>query len=185
MNYQTAYGNATIIPNEALHNPSTNGRVLVEMTPENNDVRFKMMERIAVKNIATPYTEAIKGLWEDTIVTKLFFSAENIQIIQNAIRAEVYTKTKYITPPPNIEHLKTIMRSKVIMFYQYDPDINTVTSQIERLNKIVIDESVKFIVSASHAHMQYLKDQSSMAMPLVTPLNHDRNYKQLELPQWL
>ena len=59
-----------------------NGRVNLE-EPENPDARFQMFERVQVKNKATEYREPLKGDLQDTMVSKVFFSADNIQIIQN------------------------------------------------------------------------------------------------------
>ena len=59
-----------------------NGRInIIDDTDPN--IRFKMTEKIAVKNKATEYRDAITGLQEDNLLAKVFFSEGNIQILQN------------------------------------------------------------------------------------------------------
>ena len=51
-----------------------NGRVNLE-EPENPDARFQMFERVEVRNKATEYRDAVKGDFQETILSKVFFSA--------------------------------------------------------------------------------------------------------------
>ena len=64
-----------------------NGRVNIVDIPY--DVKFQMQEKIAIKNKASEYREALNGVLENTMLSRAYFSAENIQIIQNALRAGV------------------------------------------------------------------------------------------------
>ena len=66
-----------------------NGRVNIMDTPSTNII-FDMHERIAVKNKTTEYRGALTGELETNVLSQVFFSAENIQIIQNGLRAGVY-----------------------------------------------------------------------------------------------
>jgi hypothetical protein len=151
------------------------------VTPENPDARFQMFERTAQKNKATDFYNALQGNLQDSTLSLAFFSKENVQIIQNGVRAGVYEKSekKFVIPPPNIDSLHIIMRSTFLQ-YSENSDIN-ITGQIQKLNKIVIDYTVKELYSASVFHLNYLQDQSNLPVPLEQPLNHDRNYKQLEI----
>lgn len=157
-----------------------NGRVDL-VTPYPPDVRFKLQERVANQNKPSSYYEAMKGTWEDSVLSNIFFSKENIQIIQNGIRAGVYEKSgsqKLIVPPQDLDNLMIVMRS---VFLQYaDFYLDNITEQVERLNSLVLDFCVKDVYSASLSYLKYLKDQSTIAVPLKQPQHHDRNYKQLE-----
>ena len=83
---------SSIIPNDVQSNSmiinmnNYNGRVNI-IEPDTPDAVFKMQERLAVKNKATEYREALDGVWETNPLSNVFFSAENIQIIQNGLRA--------------------------------------------------------------------------------------------------
>ena len=160
-----------------------NGRVNV-IAPENPDARFQMYEKIAVKNKTTEYREALLGNWEDNAVSQVFFSAGNIQILQNGLRAGVYKMSgnKYVIPPQNIDVLKIIMR---YMYLQYAEHYATdITKQVERLNQTVWDYAVPNVYGETTGYMKYLQDQSSLVMPLQWPQQPDRVYKQLELKPW-
>ena len=169
---------------EFITNPNKyNGRVNI-IEPENPNARFQMFERIAVKNKTTAYRDALEGDWENNALSQVFFSAGNIQILQNGLRAGVYkmSNNTFVIPPQNIETLKTIMRS---MYIQYAEHYATnVTGQVERLNKTVWDYAVPSVYGETMGYMKYLQDQSSLVVPLVWPQQPDRVYKQLELKPW-
>ena len=160
-----------------------NGRVNIIELPDPK-VQFQMQERIAIKNKATNYGEALKGDWEDNQLASLFFSAENIQILQNGIRAGVYkmSNNKYVVAPPNVDTLKIIMRSTYIQYAEHYLD--KIKEQIQRLNKIVLDYSVPATYNESVGYLKYREDQSTLVMPMDRPLKYDRSYKQLELKPW-
>lgn len=162
-----------------------NGRVNLE-EPENPDARFQMFERIEVKNKATEYREPLKGDFEETLVSKVFFSAENIQIIQNGLRAGVYKKSgnrELVIPNQNIDILKQIMRTMFLEYSLFQPD--NITQQVERLNNIVLDYVVPKVFGEAIGYLKYLEDQSRLVVPLELPQQPDRVYKQLELQPYM
>jgi hypothetical protein len=162
-----------------------NGRVNLE-EPENPDARFQMFERIEVKNKATEYREPLKGDYEDTILSKVFFSAENIQIIQNGLRAGVYKKSgdrQLMIPSQNMDVLKQIMRHMFLEYSVFQP--KNITEQVERLNNLVLDYTVPKIFSEAIGYLKYLEDQSRLVVPLELPQQPDRVYKQLELKPYM
>ena len=111
----------------------------------------------------------------------MFFSAGNVQILQNGIRAGVYenSQQKYIIPPQNQDALKIIMRSIFLQFSQNSP--NNITKQVEVLNEMVLDYCVPFVYNECVAYMKYLEDQSTLVMPMNREMRPDREYKQLEM----
>jgi hypothetical protein len=160
-----------------------NGRVNI-IQPESPDAVFRMQERLAVKNKATEYREALTGTWENNILSDAFFSAENIQIIQNGLRAGVYemSEKKYVIAPQNIDTLKVIMRSTYLQYAEHYP--NKITEQIVRLNKLVLDYAIPTVYNEAVGYVKYRIDQSTLVVPLAIPRRHDRKYKQLELKSW-
>jgi hypothetical protein len=162
-----------------------NGRVNIMDLPDSN-VRFKMYEKIALKNKATEYRNPVAGILEDNMLEKVFFSSGNIQILQNGLRAGVYQMSKdkkIVLPPQNIDHLKIIMRSMYLQYAEHREDIS-VTSQVETLNKIVLDYIIPTLYNETMGYMKYLEDQSTLVRPLSMPNVVDRDYKQLELKPW-
>lgn len=183
--YSNDYSSNDYKKNHSLLNLDAkyNGRVNV-LEPENPDIRFQMYEKVAVKNKATEYREALTGEWENNLLAKVFFSQGNAQIVQNGLRAGVYemSKNQYVIPPQNMDALKIIMRNIYLQYAQhYATDV---TGQVERLNNLVLSQCVPMVYNETVGYMKYLQDQSSLVVPLDVPMHHDRNYKQLELKPW-
>jgi hypothetical protein len=159
-----------------------NGRINIIQPPNQTSMSFS--EKIYVDNKSTDYRGALSGELENNILSSLFFSKENIQLIQNAIRVGVYEKSdgKYILPNQNENNLKNIIREIYIDHAKYDP--NNITEQISSLNKMVIDHCLPIVYNESVAYEKYCFDQSTMVRPLELPKHHDRNFKQLEFNTW-
>ena len=96
-----------------------NGRINI-IQPDTNKL-FAMKDKIAYDSKTTEYREALNGNWQDSTLSKAYFSKNNIQIIQNAIRAGVYklSKEQYIIAPQCVDTLKIIMRSIFTIFSKY------------------------------------------------------------------
>lgn len=169
--------------NQILDYEKINGRVnlLEEPSPE---VLFKMQERVAVKNKTSQYREALNGVYEESELSNLYFSKENIQIVQNGIRAGIYEKTnkEHIIPPQNIDNIKIIMRN---IYIQYAENQNNITSEIERLNQLVLGYIIPQVHSSLISYLKYIKDQSTLVIPLELPNQSDRDYKQLEMKEFM
>jgi hypothetical protein len=160
-----------------------NGRVNI-VEPESPDAVFKMQERLAVKNKTSEYRDALSGIWEDNLLSDNYFSAGNIQILQNGIRAGVYemSQRKFIIAPQNIDTLKIIMRSTYLQYAEHRKE--DIPGQIERLNRLVLNYCIPTVYGEAVGYEKYRLDQSTLVVPLSIPQHHDRQYKQLELKSW-
>lgn len=169
--------------NQILDMERYNGRVNIVEPPSPNVV-FQMQERIGIKNKATDYREALSGTWESNVLAQVYFSAENIQIVQNGLRAGVYkmSNNKYVIAPQNVDTLKIIMRSIYLQYAEHRAD--DITGQVERLNKLVLEYAVPSVFNETVGYIKYCNDQSTLVVPLELPRHHDREYKQLELKRW-
>jgi hypothetical protein len=168
-----------------LDKQALNGRVNL-VTEPSADVRFKMQEKIAIKNKSTEYRNALAGNLENNLLSDVFFSAGNVQILQNGIRAGVYNASKekkILVPPQNIDTLKIIMRSTYLQYAEHR--LEKVTEEVAQLNKLVLNYCVPNVYSAVISYRKYLEDQSTLVTPLERPRNHDRDYKQLELKHFM
>ena len=170
--------------NQILNQSAYNGRVNIVEAPS-AEMQFKMQERIAVKNKTTEYRDALAGDIESNMLSTVYFSAENIQIVQNGLRAGVYKMSgdKYIIAPQNIDTLKVIRRSIFLQYAEYD--MNNIKKEVARLNKLVLDYAVSSVYNEAVGYMKYCEDQSTLVVPLELPRQSDREYKQLELKQWV
>ncbi len=170
-------------PNRILNLERYNGRVNI-IQPPNQEILFKMTERIAIKNKATDYSNALSGMLEETMLSRVFFCADNIDMVQKDMRVGVYNMSKqtYMVPAQNINNLKTIMRS---IFLENANEGENITAEVDRLNKMVLEYIIPSVYNAAVSHEKYMQDQSTLIVPLELPKNHDRDYKQLEVKQWM
>jgi len=160
-----------------------NGRVNI-IEPENPDAVFKMKERISIRNKTSEYRDPLTGIWEDNLLSDTFFSAANIQIIQNGLRAGVYemSEGKFVIAPQNIDTLKIIMRSIYLQYAEHRKD--DIKGQVTTLNRLVLNYCIPSVFSEAIGYQKYRLDQSTLVVPLELPQHHDREYKQLQLKRW-
>ena len=130
---------------------------------------------------ATNYCDALVGNLESSMLSKAFFSAKNQQIVQNGIRAGVYKMSgnQYAIAPQPYDQLKVIMRAFFLENAKHQPE--NITGQIEELNCMVIKYAVPKLYSEAKGYLQYLKDASTLAVPMSTPINSVPYDKTLEL----
>lgn len=162
-----------------------NGRINLMELPDKN-IQFQMAEKIALKNKSTEYRDSLAGILEDNLLSRVFFSSGNVQILQNGLRAGVYRMSgerKLVIAPQNVDNLKIIMRSIYLQYAEHREDI-TVTKQVEDLNKIVLDYIIPTVYNETIGYLKYIQDQSTLVQPLDLPKLVDKDYKQLELKKW-
>ena len=165
--------------NKILNDQAMNGRINIIQEPSPEE-KFKMFEKVAIKNKTTEYREALGGNLESNVLAQVFFSAENIQIIQNGLRAGVYkaSNEKILIAPQSIDTLKIIMRSTYLQYAEHRE--GQVTQEVERLNKMVLDYCIPNVYGEAVGYMNYCRDQSTLVVPMDRPRQHDRDYKQME-----
>jgi len=162
-------------------NKVNNGRVDIK-TP-NTSTLFQMYDKIPANQCVT-FRNATEGLWTATPLSHAFFSQQNIQLIQNGIRAGVYniSNGQYIIGPQDCDSLKIIMRS---VFLQHSANQqHNYQSQISQLNKIVLDYCIQQVYSEAQGYMKYINDVSTLVVPIAHPVMADDNDRQLEFKSW-
>jgi len=160
---------------------NSNGRVDIKSPSTQN--LFNLYDKIPAHQCTT-FRNPLEGIWEDTVLSNAYFSRENLEIIQNAIRKGIYDKTngKYIIDNQDCDSLKTIMRG-VFLEHSANQPYN-ITEQIVELNKMVINFCVQQIYSELRAYVQYLHDASTLVVPIAYPTMSTLADKQLELKPW-
>lgn len=167
-------------------NSGNNGRIKMLNKQQSPDISklFQMYDRIPA-NQCTTYREPLTGLLESSQLSCAFFSAQNIQSIQNGIRAGVYAKSKsqYIIEQQDGDILKTIMRS--IFLQNAKHQTTNIAEQITDLNNLVLDYCICQVYSAAQSYVKYLKDVDTLAVPLALPIQTSvsRN-KEQRMPKW-
>ena len=117
---------------------------------------------------------AITGIHEKSILNQLYFSTQNVASVQNMIRYNIYkvSNRKYIIDPQDPIELQIIMRS---IYLQYSRNnYSDITSQIHRLNNIIVEEMTPKILSGIQQYLTYLKDKSKPfygSGPIEHPIN--------------
>lgn len=166
--------------NKILNYEQYNGRVNL-LEDVNPDFRFQMAEKLGTKNKATEYRDAMAGMQETSVLATNYFSEANVQILQNGLRAGVYkmSNKKLVIPPQNIDNLKIIMRSMYIQYAKHSVT-ETTRNQIQKLNQYVLDYAVPSVYSEAQGYLNYMRDQSTLVMPIERPKQIDRDYKHLE-----
>ena len=142
------------------------------------------MDKIPVSQ-CNSFRDALIGNWYDTPLSVAFFSANNMKILQNGIRAGVYNRSNghYVIGEQNCDELQIIMRS---VFLQYSKNVaQDIPGQIRVLNDFVLNYAVNQVYGEAEGYMKYKRDASTFVMPLALPiLSTMKSSKQLELKQW-
>lgn len=162
-------------------NPATNGRINIKSP--NTSTLFQMYDKIPA-NQCTTFRNATEGIFDETDLSRAFFSLQNVQILQNGIRAGVYQRSngQYTIGPQDCDSLKIIMRS---VFLQHSKNIpHSIPQQISELNKIVLDYCIQQVFSEAQGYMKYIDDASTLVVPIAHPVQSSNSDRQLELKSW-
>ena len=194
--------------NEVYINPSLNNRPIINLQPEegaiypsgpilgknvnngrvnimepNTKSLFQLYDKIPAHQCTT-YQNAVEGIWDTNTISTQFFSRENIQRLQNGIREGVYNKSngQYTIAPQDCDTLKIIMRS---IYLQYGANRGSnVEEQIRDLNRMVLDYAIPQVYGEAQGYMNYLKDASTMYVPIAHPVMPQDRDKLLEFKSW-
>jgi hypothetical protein len=160
---------------------SFNGRVNIK-SPNTSDL-FKLYDKIPAHQCST-FRNPTEGLWNETILSRVFFSRDNMQVIQNGIRAGVYKRSngQYVIGPQDCDSLKIIMRSVFLQYSANQP--NNIQSQVTELNKLVLNYCIQQVYSEAQGYMKYINDVSTLVVPIAHPVMPDNTDRQLELKSW-
>ena len=170
--------------NSMIYNNSQNNQYVVDQSfkyeTKNNNGRLQIdrsqngtpffIQDLIPKNEKTNYYNATQHMMNPTLLSNTYFSKENIEIIQNAIRAEIYKKTeqKYIIDKQDYDQLKIIMRS---IFLQYAlHKSNNIKEQIEQLNNLDLEYCIPKVYGELISYLKYKEDITTLAVPQNNPI---------------
>lgn len=147
-----------------LSEQQINGRVdLLSKFPEFNVRNFQ-----TTQNNNNYKNEAIKFLGKNS-VSDLFFSALNINTLQDGLRYKIYQETngKFTIGKQSEQELKIIMRS---IYLQYSTnDDGDCVAQVKKLNSLVLNWAVPEVLSNLLQYQTYRKDASTLPIPMEHP----------------
>ena len=122
--------------------------------------------------------DILSGVLEETLLSKYFFSDDNVMNIQKLIRYEFFKeKNDKIDFQSNIT-LLTIMRGIYLKYSNSaDKTLEKIKLQIQKLNGLVVQYSLGKIYSNYDMYQHYLKDTSRLPLPMDIPQSVERtNY---------
>jgi hypothetical protein len=162
-------------------NKVNNGRV--DIKSPNTSTLFQMYDKIPANQCVT-FRNATEGIWTSDSLSNAFFSEQNIQIIQNGIRAGIYHRSngQYVIGQQDCDSLKIVMRSVFLQNSANQP--NNITQQIAQLNKIVLEYCIQQVYSEAQGYIKYISDASTLVVPISHPVMANENDRQLELKPW-
>jgi len=149
---------------------NTNGRVNILESVNTSNV-FKLYDRIPIDQKTTSYRNALTGNLETNILSRAFFSAKNIIVLQNSIINGVFKSSngRFQIGFQDEDTLKIIMRS---IYLQHASNLpNHITKQVEALNNLVTEYSVPQICGEADAYIKYKNDVSTLSVPLQRPVS--------------
>lgn len=162
-------------------NSLNNGRV--NLNAPNTSKLFEMYDKIPSKEHVS-FRNPTTGIWENSPLSGAFFSKENMKILQNGIRAGVYQKSgeTQVIGEQDYDTLKIIMRSIFLENAKNAP--NDIRSQIQELNQIVMNYCIDQIMIELKGYIIYLKDITSMHVPIDHPKMSNVKHKDLQMKNW-
>ena len=144
----------------------TNGRI--NITGPNTADQFSLYDKIPTGN-SQGYHGALTGNWQNTNLSNIYFSGENIQNVHDTIRQDVYDKSngRLQVGPQNTDTLKIIMRSIYLQHATNQP--NDIKGQLKALNKLVLGYCIPQVTGEAEAYIKYRNDVSHLATPIQRP----------------
>lgn len=114
---------------------------------------------------------AIESIHTTTKLNYAFFSKENMDIVQNALRYEVWRRTnkKHIIHRQSDTELGIIMRAFYLQYGKNLPD--NIIEQVQELNNLVIEYLVPKIMVQIDQYVSYLVDISTPYRIVEYPVN--------------
>jgi hypothetical protein len=126
-----------------------------------------------------------KNLYGETLLTKLFFSKENVKNIQNLIKLVVHREVEQVIDDQSVNELLIVMRSVFLEYSAHPPliDENTMnkqqiitlkkkyTEEVQRLNELVINAIVPKLISQLQQYLDYLRDASTQPYTIDRPIS--------------
>lgn len=159
----------------------SNGRINI-LHPDTTAL-FAMYDKIPSNQNSTEFRNPTQGLWINTPLSDMFFSADNIQYLQYMMKEGVYkmSNSQIKIGNQDEDQLKIIMRG---IFLENAQNSNeSIKSQVNELNKQVLKFAVPQIYGSAVSYKKYLYDVSNMYKPVNRPILTKR-VNQLQLKPW-
>ena len=149
-----------------------NGRV----TNINKQMETQFMSKKRDPTLFDNYSEySLKGIIEETPLSQIFFSEQNVNGIHKTIRFRVHKEKNKIIDNQSNESIFIIMRSIFLQEGDSGTSSNNIVSFIQMLNQKVINYSVGKIIEQLEQYNTYLNDLNSLPIPLDHAVYENKN----------
>ena len=118
---------------------------------------------------------AVKGIHEETGLSEVYFSTQNIAVLQAAIRYEVQQKTGKIIDKQSVSELSVVMRSIYLQYGNPMVSSDNIKNEVVKLNTRVIDYCAEEISTQVLQYQGYIQKLSTLPVPIERPQQVDRN----------
>lgn len=115
--------------------------------------------------------DMIRGNVEANALNQTYFSHENIEIVQQQLRHEVYRRSgnKHIIDKQSTDELVTVMRAMYLQYGRNEP--TNIAGQVVELNQMVAEWCVPKIIAEIEMYNTYRRDASTLPTPMSHPVN--------------
>ena len=153
--------------NDILFNNIKNGRIDITGNDIPTSSKFPLFQESSKGNVFYQ-NEALKTILTSTEkLQQVFFSKENVKIIQKNIKQIVYNKSGHVIQNQSYDNLFIIMRS---IYLQYSKHINTnIKPQIKELNQLLYNYAIPNILSNIEQYLGFKKSISTLPVPMSHP----------------
>ena len=118
---------------------------------------------------------AVKGIHEETGLSEVYFSTQNIAVLQAAIRYEVQQKTGKIIDKQSVSELSVVMRSIYLQYGNPMVSSDNIKNEVVKLNTRVIDYCAEEISTQVLQYQGYIQKLTTLPVPIERPQQVDRN----------
>jgi hypothetical protein len=103
-----------------------------------------------------------------------FFSKENLNNLQIALRDRVRCKTGYTIARQSDDTLLVIMRAIYALHAQNPMTEGDVAKEVQRINELVLQDIVPMAAGNLASYLGYLRDASALPNPIARGVNTSR-----------
>ena len=122
--------------------------------------------------------EMLRGVWEPNAIAIQYFSAKNLDLLQNNLRHMVWKRTGHLIDEQDENVIKVTMKT-MYMQYGLNPKLpreprkaqQIIDAEIKRLNVMVLQDIVPQTISGVEQYLGYLRDASQNPVPIEQPKN--------------
>ena len=104
----------------------------------------------------TDKSDALKGIVEETAVSNIFFSPENVKAIQESIRYYIYKLSGMAISNQSQDQLHILLRSLILQYGNIDTQ--KPVAEVKRLNQKVVDKCTQNILVEIKQYTGYIED---------------------------